>query len=265
MPSLSDIRAILIDLDGVLYIGDQAIDGAIDAIRLVVERHIPHRYVTNTTTRSRADLAKKLNTLGYTIDADEIWSSPCGAVTYLRQRGVRSCFCVVDEAIGSEFGEFDVSDTSPDAVVIGDVGSAWNYDLVDQIARLVMAGAELVALHKGKFWQAADGLKVDIGAFVAGVEYVTGKDATVIGKPSPAFFQAAIDTLNCSAEQVAMIGDDIDSDVGGAQRCGMRGILVRTGKYREPLVAAASIVPDATLDSIADLPSWLSQNAKGDF
>jgi HAD superfamily hydrolase (TIGR01458 family) len=122
---------------------------------------------------------------------------------------------------------------------------------------MLMDGAGLIALHKGKYWQTAEGLRVDIGAFIAGLEYVTGVDATVIGKPSPAFFQAAVNELGCSKDEIVMVGDDIDADVGGAQQCGIRGILVRTGKYRQDAVAVSSIVPDGTLDSIAHLVQYL--------
>ena len=122
---------------------------------------------------------------------------------------------------------------------------------------MVMAGAELIALHKAKYWQTQDGLQVDIGAFVAAVEYATGKEATIIGKPSPAFFQAAVQELDCPRDEIVMIGDDIDADVGGAQKCGIRGILVRTGKYRQEYVSASAITPDAVLDSIAQLPRYL--------
>jgi HAD superfamily hydrolase (TIGR01458 family) len=198
-----------------------------------------------------------LNTLGFPVESHEILSTPAAACVYLRQRQPRSCYFLVSEAVKDEFQEFATSKTSPDVVVIGDIGRNWSYDLVNQIFQMVMAGADLLALHKGKYWQTQEGLRVDIGAFVAGLEYVTGVDATVIGKPSPAFFQAAVHELNRPKEEIVMVGDDIDADVGGAQQCGIRGILVRTGKYRQDSVAASSIVPDGTLDSIAQLVQYL--------
>lgn len=253
---MHDIRGILCDLDGVLYVGDRVIDGAIDAIRMMNDRKIPHRYVTNTTTQSREDLSKKLCRLGLLIKPYEILSAPAAATAYMHQRQYRSCYCVVSEKIRSEFHAFSVSETSPDAVVIGDIGREWNYDMVNNIFQMVMAGAELIGLHKGKYWQTEEGLRVDIGAFIAGLEYVTGVDATIIGKPSPAFFEAAADELQCPKEKIVMVGDDIDSDVGGAQQCGIQGILVRTGKYRQAYTDSSSIVPDDILDSIAQLPKY---------
>lgn len=257
------IHGILFDLEGVLYVGNQVIDGARDTIHYVRERHIPHRYVTNTTTQSREALSQKLQALGLPIEPHEILSAPYAACLYLRHRRPRSCYFLVSDAVIDEFREFATSEIAPDAVIIGDIGRAWNYDLVNQIFQLVMAGAELIALHKGKFWQTPDGLRVDIGAFIAGLEYVTGVKATVIGKPSPAFFQSAIQELHCSKDEIVMIGDDIDADVGGAQQCGIRGLLVRTGKYRQNYVTASSISPDGVLDSIAQLVQYVESVKKG--
>jgi HAD superfamily hydrolase (TIGR01458 family) len=256
------IRGILFDLDGVLYVENQVIDGARDTIHYVKERHIPHRFVTNTTTQSREALSQKSQALGLPIEPHEILSPPYAACLYLRRRRPRSCYFLVSDAVIDEFREFPFSEIAPDAITIGDIGRAWNYDLVNQIFHLVMAGAELVALHKGKFWQTQDGLRVDIGAFIAGLEYVTGVKATVIGKPSPAFFQSAIEELHCSKDEIVMIGDDIDADVGGAQQCGIRGLLVRTGKYRRNYVAASPISPDGVLDSIAQLVQYVESANK---
>lgn len=251
------INGLLFDLDGVMYVGDQVIDGAVETIRAVQERGIPHRFVTNTTTKSREDLSRKLRSLGLPVEPNDIFSAPYAAHVYLRQRQPRSCYFVVSEAVMDEFRGFATSETDPDVVVVGDIGRAWNYDLVNQLFRLIMDGADLVALHKGKYWQTEEGFRVDIGAFVAGLEYVTGIEATVIGKPSPAFFESAILELDCPAEEIVMVGDDIESDVGGAQCCGMRGFLVRTGKYRQEVEVASSVSPDEILDSIAQLMEYV--------
>lgn len=257
MKKTHDIHGILFDLDGVFYVGSKVIDGAYDTIHHVKERGIPYRYVTNTTTQSRDALSRKLHTLGLPIEPHEILSAPYAACVYLRQRQPRSCYFLVSEAVIDEFREFATSDTDPEVVIIGDIGRAWNYDLVNHIFHLVMGGADLIALHKGKFWQTPDGLRVDIGVFIAGLEYVTGVEATIMGKPSLAFFQSAIHELGCPKEEIVMVGDDIDADVGGAQQCGIRGFLVRTGKYRQDYVAASPILPDGVLDSIAQLVRYV--------
>lgn len=257
MENLSGTRGILFDLDGVFYVGNQVIEGAGATIAYLKNKQIPYRFVTNTSTQSRDALAEKIQSMGLPIAHDEIISSPYAARLYLDQAGCQSCCLVVAESIKNEFETFVSSDSNPDAVVIGDIGDAWNYDLLNRIFHMVMAGSQMVALHKGKFWQTEEGLHIDIGAFVAGLEYVTGKQATIIGKPSPDFFQLAIQQLNLPANQVVMIGDDIDSDVGGAQQAGLKGILVRTGKYREAYAAASSVKPDLVIDSVAALFDYL--------
>lgn len=252
-----NINGLLFDLDGVLYVEDEIIDGAVETIRYVQERGIPYRFVTNTTTKSRQMISQKLQTMGIPTQPQDIFSAPHAARVYLRQRKPRSCHFLVSDAVREDFQEFPVSATDPEVVVVGDIGRAWNYDLVNQVFQLVMNGSELVALHKGKYWQTPGGLRLDIGAYIAGLEYVTGMEATVIGKPSPAFFESAINDMGIPGEGIVMVGDDIESDVGGAQRCGIRGFLVRTGKYRQEVVDASSIIPDEILDSVTDIVQYL--------
>ncbi len=247
------IRGLLIDLDGVLFVGSQPIPGAGDAVRRLADAGTPRCYLTNTTTKSVASLRKKLQDMGLAIEAGEILSAPEAARLYLESKGRPVCKLLLNAEVLGDFRDFQQSDTEAQAVVIGDIGNAWTYDLLNNVFWLVMNGAELVALHRNKFWQTESGLQMDIGAFVAGLEYVTGKTATVMGKPSPKFFAAALSRIGCRAGEVAMIGDDIDTDIGAAQEEGMAGILVKTGKYREAYAQASKIKPDLVLNSIADL------------
>lgn len=248
-----EIRGLLIDLDGVLYVGGKPIPGAAETIRQVEAAHVPRCYLTNTTTKSAASLRKKLQEMEFAVEAKEILSAPEAAKIYLENKGRPICKLLVNDEVLGDFQEFKQSNTDAKAVVIGDIGNAWTYDLLNNVFRLVMNGAELVALHRNKFWQTEAGLQMDIGAFVAGLEYVTGKTATVMGKPSPEFFTAALSRIGLKANEVAMIGDDIDTDIGAAQQQGMIGILVKTGKYRQSYVQTSRIKPDLVLDSIADL------------
>ncbi|WP_150049974.1 MULTISPECIES: TIGR01458 family HAD-type hydrolase [Methylomonas] len=253
MLAFTEVRGMLFDLDGVFFVGCEAIPGGAELLVGLKARGIPYRFVTNTTTLSRANMAVKLQAMNLPIQAEEIISAPYAALLHLRRNGYRACQLLLADQVCKEFSEFSCDSEQPQAVVIGDIGSAWSYALLNQVFQRVMAGSELIALHKGKFWQTEAGLQLDIGAFVTGLEYATGKAATVIGKPSPAFFSAALAELDLPAHQVAMVGDDIDSDVGGAQQAGLKGMLVKTGKYREAYAQASGVTPDATLASIADL------------
>jgi HAD superfamily hydrolase (TIGR01458 family) len=254
--ALNDVRGFLLDLDGVFHVGDKLLPGAAETLSYLRTNKIPYRFTTNTTTRSRQALAAKLQGIGLDVTAPEIISAPYAASLHLRSMGNPSCHLVLADDTKQDFTEFPATDDTPDAIVLGDIGNRWSYDLLNQLFRMMMNGAELIALHKGRYWQVEDGLQMDIGAFVAALEYVTGKTATIIGKPSASFFQLAVQELGLTAGQVAMIGDDIDSDIGGAQEAGLTGILVKTGKYRKEHADASPAQPDGVLDSITDLMNW---------
>ncbi len=249
---LRRIRGLLADMDGVWFVDDRPIPGAADALSALRARRVPLRIVTNTTTRTRAQLAARMQGMGLGVAEHEIVNSPAAAVLHLRARGVRRVRLVVGDAIAGEFAEFE-SSAAPEVIVMGDIGERWDYRLMSELFHQVLEGAEIVALHKGRYWQVGDGLALDIGAFVAGLEYATGTTATVIGKPSPQMYRAALADLGLDAHEVVMIGDDIHHDVAGAQAAGIRGVLVKTGKYREDLVARSGVNPDLVIESIAEL------------
>lgn len=252
----SAIQGVLCDLNGVVYVGQQAIPGAEQAIAALQEQGLPYRFLTNNTTLSLASLASQLQAMGLAIQASEIISVPYAAVLFLRDLGRPTCELVLQEDVRQDFAEFRDA-AQPDVAVIGDIGDAWNYAILNRLFRISLGGTKLLALHKGRYWQVEDGLSLDIGAFVAALEYATGQTATVIGKPSLNFFQLALDALGLAPEQVVMVGDDLEADIGGAQALGMRTILVRTGKFRPEQLEYSSIQPDRILNSIADLPGIL--------
>lgn len=255
MPTIPPrIRGALFDLDGVLYVGDQPIPGAKQALATLREHALPCRFVTNTSTRTTGDIAAKLDDMGFAIDEGEIFSAVTATRDFLTAQGSPSVHLLIRDAARSEFAEFDQDSKRPDFVVVGDIGAAWNYDLLNRVFNELMAGAELVCMHKNKYWQTPGGLQMDIGAFVAGLEYVSGKEAIIIGKPAPQFFRLATGALGLEPDEVLIVGDDIENDVGGGQACGLYGVLVRTGKYREAIAAKSTIEPDFVIDSIADLP-----------
>jgi len=257
MNTLSSTKGILFDLDGVLYVGSSAIDGAIEAIEKIRTSGTPCRFVTNTSTLSLASLHKKIHQLGFSIPENELISAPQAALLYLQQLQDPICRFLLADDVKKDFAGFRQSNTEAEYIVIGDIGNAWSYDLLNEVFNCLMHGAKLIAIHKNRFWQTEHGLQMDIGGFVDGLEYASGTKAMIIGKPSKDFFQIALDHMGLQANQAAMIGDDIDADVGGAQQAGLQGILVKTGKYRKNYVDLSAITPDLILDSVADLPDAL--------
>lgn len=254
--ALSNLKGILFDINGVFHVDNQPVDGAVEIINKIKEK-FPCRFVTNTTTKSRQTFHQSLVDMGLPISKSEIISAPYAAVLYLRQLDNPSCYLLLSEDVKSDFAEFEQSDTEPDIVVVGDIGDRWNYSIMNKVFQMLINGAELVALHKGKYWQTEGELQLDIGAFVAGLEYASGKAATVVGKPSSSFFQLALAELELPAENAVMVGDDIESDVGGAKKEGLKAILVKTGKYRRELVEHSDIEPDLIFDSVTDLEQIL--------
>ena len=138
------------------------------------------------------------------------------------------------------------------------VGRSFDYEVLNRAFRHLMAGADLVALQKNRYWRREDGLSLDVGPFVAALEYASGRQAHVVGKPAPEFFRGILADAGVEPAAAAMVGDDVETDVGGALDAGLAGILVRTGKYREDAVRASGVEPTATVDSIADVPPLLS-------
>ncbi|MEM7671752.1 MAG: TIGR01458 family HAD-type hydrolase [Verrucomicrobiota bacterium] len=254
------ISGLLIDLDGVLYVGSEVIPGAIEALEKLRKSGIPFRFVTNTTTRTADSLVRKLERLGFAVKPEDIFSAVTATLGFLRNQGATlpSVHAVVRDSVLPEFRDFPRDDEAPDYVVVGDIGASWSYGLMNRIFRQLNAGARLLAMHRNRFFLSEDGLSVDIGCFVAGLEHVSGQEAIVIGKPNRTFFETASLSLGCPLRKIAMVGDDLVSDVGAAQKMGMHGIQVRTGKFSEAQLAESKIIPDFILDSIANLPETLT-------
>lgn len=257
MSTLSSIKGILFDLDGVLYIGSHAVEGAIEAVAKIQASGIQCRFVTNTSTLSLTSLQQKINALGFSIPANEIISAPQATYLYLRRQQHPVCRLLLAENVKQDFKEFNQPDKPVSYIVIGDIGDKWSYTLLNEVFNDLMQGAKLIAIHKNRFWQTEHGLQMDIGGFIDALEYASGVKAMIIGKPSADFFQIALNDMALKPSEVAMTGDDIDADVGGGQQVGLKGILVKTGKYRQNYTEASTVKPDLIIDSIADLPKIL--------
>lgn len=258
MPPLSP-AGYLFDLDGTLYTGDAAVPGAVDTLARLRARGVPFRLVTNTTSRSRRELIERLAGYGFAVAAEEIVTATLAGVGLLRAAGyARVAPFVPGGALEDMAGLALVGGTSgrahapADVVVLGDLGEGWSFALLQEAFEQLMAGAALVALSRDRYFRRADRLVLDAGPFVAALEYAAGTTARVAGKPSAVFFEAAVRSLGLSPGEVAMVGDDLWSDVDGAQRAGLQGWLVRTGKFREDVLRSSTITPDRILSSAAD-------------
>jgi HAD superfamily hydrolase (TIGR01458 family) len=254
---LSRVRALLVDLEGTVYQDKRLIEGAVEALTTAERRGIPHRFVTNTTGRPRSAVVRDLSAMGFEVEPERVFTAPRAAHAHLVRRGIARCDFLVAPPLLEDFPGIAQDDDSPQAVVLGDMGDGISYQRLNRAFRHLLAGAEFVTLARNRYWRGADGLMLDLGAFAAALEYASGREAVLAGKPAPAFFAEALASLGVGPREAAVIGDDLESDVGGGQAAGMLGILVRTGKFRTEDARRSAIRPDATLDSLAQLSTLL--------
>ena len=257
MNLIQKAKGFLFDLDGVFYQSGKALPGAIETLLFLRDKQIPFRFLTNTTTKNRKSLQNKLNEIGLICSENEIISAGFVGVDYIRKMGSPSCRFYITDNLKQDYSEFKEEKKNPEAIVIGDFDD-WTFELLNQAFQQVMNGAEIIALHKGKFYKVDTGLRLDAGGFVAALEFTTGTVAKIVGKPNKSFFQCALDELKLAPEDVVMLGDDLINDIAGAQKVGIPAILVKTGKYYDGMVESSGISPDGMINFIGELPTILN-------
>ena len=256
------ISGVLIDIDGVLTVSWQPLPGAVAALRQLRAAGLPLALVTNTTSRPRASIAAVLAQAGFPVTAADILTAPAIAAAYLNDHhpGARCLLLnsgqIDEDLVGVALAPADGS-APVDVVLVGGAGPEFSYQALNRAFRCLQGGAKLVAMHRGLYWRTSDGMQLDSGAFVAGLEQAAGLEAEVVGKPAAAFFATALAHLGSGAARTLMVGDDIETDVLAAQRQGLTGVLVKTGKYLPSAHRSASGTPDHVLDSFAELPALL--------
>ncbi|CDO28576.1 HAD-IIA family hydrolase [Mycolicibacterium porcinum] len=267
------IGGVLFDIDGVLVTSWQPIDGAAQTLRVLAENDIARSYLTNTTTRTRAQIADLLTAAGMDVAAHEVITAAALTAEYVRDRypGAR-CFLVNSGQIGEDMPGVDVVYSSdftgpaapdtPDVVLLGGAGPEYNHLTLSWVYDWMAQGVPVVAMHRSTSWTTTDGLRVDTGMYLIGMEETSGRKAIAVGKPAPEGFLSAANRLGVDPEEMYMIGDDLNNDVLAAQVVGMAGVLVRTGKFRQATLdrwAADEFAmqPNYVIDSVADLPELL--------
>jgi HAD superfamily hydrolase (TIGR01458 family) len=258
------VSGILLDVDGVLHVSGHPILGGAKAIARLRQAGHQLRFVTNNTTHSRRALADEIRSFGVQLEDEELQTTPLGAAHALAGKRV---LALTMPAIIEDLEGLELVGENADAVLLGGADEGFETNRVFSYFNLARAfaelqdGAELYCLHKNRWWQTSRGALLDAGAFVAGHEYAAQTEATVLGKPSSAYFAAALEALDFDPQQTWMVGDDVEADVAGAAGFGLRTILVRTGKFREEALDEATVKPDGVIDSIAGLPDWLESRS----
>ncbi|MFE6061979.1 HAD-IIA family hydrolase [Streptomyces sp. NPDC056431] len=257
------IRAVLIDIDGVLTVSWRPLSGTVAAMAQLRAAGLRLALVTNNTSRTRAAIAVRLAALGFPVGTEDILTAPAATAAYLREHfpGARCLLLNSGDVRDDLPGVTLIDEGDADVVVLGGAGPEFGYESLNSVFRQLQRGARLVSMHRNLYWRTEGGLDLDTGAFLEGLEKASRTEAAVTGKPAQAFFASALAHLGVDAPEALMIGDDIESDVLAAQRSGITGVLVRTGKYAPETHRAASGTPDHVLDSFADLPALLLTGA----
>lgn len=253
------VRGVLLDLDGTIAVSWRALPGAGQALGWLRANGIPFLVATNATSRTRSGLAEVLREAGLDVAAEELITAPVAAAAYVRARhpGAR-VFALGGRGSLDDMPGVELVHEGADVVLIGGADDDFTWRDLSRAFRMVLDGAVLVAMHRNLAWMTDEGMQLDTGAFLAGLERAAGVEAAVMGKPSPAFYEQCLAALGLPAGSVAMVGDDLEADVRAAKAVGIRGVLVRTGKSGSLEADGRGVLPDAVIDSIADLPGLLA-------
>ena len=249
-------KAIFFDLDGTLYFRQKVIEGAIATVDYLKSKGYICRFLTNTESKRPSDIHSIVKDFGFNIELDEIYTPVTASVKFLKSNKDAKIYVLVSDKIMSEYDEFNICSENIDYLIMGDCRDKFSYDVFNKAFKLVGDNTEILALQKGKFFYDTTGKNLDTGSFVSMIEYATGKKSKVLGKPSNSFFNILMQDLNLKPEVVLIIGDDITTDIVGANNIGSTGVLVKTGKYNDQIKIDVA-TPDLILNTVADLTEYL--------
>jgi HAD superfamily hydrolase (TIGR01458 family) len=257
---MSAIRGILLDIDGVLHVSMRPIPGAAQTLETLLQQGYRSCFVTNTTTFARATLAQRLHEVGLPIPESHLLTAPVATANYIRQHyPAKRCWLLTKGDTTVDFAGINLVEADAEVVVIGGAEELLSYENMNAAFRMLMNGAAFLAMHTNLYWRTSTGLQLDSGPFVRALELATGKQALVLGKPNRAFFEQALLTIGMAANEVVMVGDDIENDIAGAQQAGLHTVLVCTGKHQATSPLLKKVRPDAILPSIVELPAYLAR------
>ena len=250
------IKGIICDIGGVLYETNNPIEGAVEAIE-ELKKSYQIRFATNTTRRAPCTIISRLKKMGFNIEQEELFTALAAAKSLVERENAKAYTLLTQDA-SDYFGQLHSIEDAK-FVVVGDAAENFNYARLNRAFRILQNGAKLIAAAKNRYFKDSDGeLSLDAGPFVAALEFATLQEATIVGKPSPTFFQLALESMGLEPSEVLMVGDDIESDIAGAQALGMKAVLVRTGKFKFTDLDKP-IYPDEVIDSIAALPKIIKR------
>ena len=251
--------SLLIDINGVLYTDHKPIPGAAETIDFLRDNGYVFRFISNATQSCRKTLHKKLQGYGFSIKEEEVFSAPVATVKYIKATGKTRCFLLTTGDVCKDFTNEGIilTDKDPDYVVVGDAGSDYTYEKMNKAFNLLLEGSDLIAMEKDRYWKSPDGLALCAGPYTVALEYASGKKSMLIGKPSKHFLKLALADMKAKPKETIALGDDLITDILGAQKLGMKAFLVTTGKHKKEDIKKLKIKPDAVLESISGIKKKL--------
>ncbi|MGF1757641.1 TIGR01458 family HAD-type hydrolase [Photobacterium sagamiensis] len=243
-------KALFFDLSGVLYVGTQAIPGAVEAINRAQASDLEVRFVTNTSRKTCVQIYEDLIALGFDIDLRQIYTAPAAVKALLQQHQWRP-YCLIHKNIQPEFADLD--QTRPNVVLIGDAEDGFCYESLDHAFQLCQNGATLIGIGRNRYFKLGGQLHLDAGPFIQAIEYAASTEAIIVGKPSAEFFNQIVAATTAPADAILMVGDDVFGDVEGALNAGLQACLVKTGKYQpgdENLLARQFLCVDSVVEAV---------------
>jgi len=245
-------KGAIFDIDGVLEYQGSAYPGAVELLNELRSTGVVIRFLTNSTLKSRNSAVKKLRIKGFHATEDEMFTASFASAEYLRQVNAKSCWIMQAGEGAEEFLEFNHNDEAPEYIVVGDYRDGFNFYNLNKALRLIINGSKLVGMSEELIDHSLGNLELNVGSWVRMLETASGVKATYIGKPSPFGFELALQTMGLPKEQVLMVGDQVKSDIEGAQGVGLKGVLIKTGEFR-PSHLESGIQPDFCFDSINEI------------
>lgn len=254
------LKAVFLDLYGTIFIEKQWLPGAKETIKWLLRSSLQVRFLTNTTLKNRKMLSESFAQIGLNAPPESFFIPARAARNwFISNPPRRGILPLVHSSQLEDLGDIPfIENESADYVLVGDMGDEWDVKAMNKALRALMNGATLTAFQQNAYWLASDGNRLDNGSFVAALEYGSGtKCQYTFGKPNELFFKMALADTGIAPEHTIMVGDDYQSDIVGASRCGIKGVLLKSGKYEQEFGDKSHDKAQVILDGIGDLREWI--------
>ncbi|KXO74164.1 hypothetical protein AYL20_12025 [Acinetobacter venetianus] len=254
MDNNQKIKGIIFDIDGTLILNGQPFSGAIETISLLRKADILLRFITNTTVKTAEQLGSSLRAWGFDIQDNEIMTSVTACLQFIdKNYPDKAGLLAIPETLAPQFTKIKQTKNNPTFVVLGDLDEAFDYAILNQVFNYIRDDAQLITFHRNLYFFREQKTWLDSGAFTFALEQATGQKALVMGKPAPAMFEIAIASMQLNKNEVIVVGDDVLTDIQGAENAGLTGYLVATGKFKPEQLNEYHISPENHLRNIKDI------------